>query len=57
MGAGKNVKRSIIVGAVVAVAAGVVALASGTAGASQPTEHANSYVQVVAPNGGPRSQH
>ena len=50
-------KRSIIVGAAMAVVAGAIALASGTAGASRPNEQANSYVQVIAPNSGPRAEH
>jgi len=52
------VKKSIIVGAVVAVAAGVIALTSGTIESSRSTEHANSannYVQVIGPNSGRRS--
>ena len=47
-------KKSIIIGAAVAIVAGAVALASGPASASQGNEHANNYVQVVAPNSGPR---
>jgi hypothetical protein len=49
----ETMKKSIIIAALVAIAAGAIALATGTASASQPNEHANSYVQNLdEPNGG-----
>lgn len=51
----EQVKKSIIIGATIAVAAAVVALASGTASASQHNEHANNYIQEPGPNSGRHS--
>jgi hypothetical protein len=48
-------KRSLIFGAIVAIAVGVIALTSGTATSSRPTDDANSantYVQPFGPNAG-----